>query len=529
MLTAPVQPLPRLSKWLRGLPPDELDVLAKRFAERALALGLAVTLPDGSQKAIPPILSAVGVDEHWLDAQRRRVDALTRATYQVAKSMLNGKERAEILDALAPFERTCIEAVGLPDMLATVRADLFLDDDGGHALELNATIPAMQGYSDIAVRALLEALAPSLDYDQAQVEAWIGEAGENAMSLLDALKKSHALQAKKPLQSIALVHRTQDSQLSELNYLARRWVAAGVDAYVVEADKLQITPEGAVVPGVGRVDFIYRHIFARRIDPQWPLGQLLSHPPSLSITNRVAAPLEMKRVLAEISRVMSSPWDGPRPPHGLDPDDLLEMRGTLGVAMAYNPPPWEKPSPPWVQRFPDFIPWTRALRAEPSTLPHGEHVKGVHVDDLVKHVAENPAEFVIKRSWDYGGKAVFLGFEAELPVTRERAQAAYGEALHWPELVRRAAADPNGGGFVVQARVHAAPVERLVVTDTGARWESFFGDFSLYGSYGIGEVKWHGVCRASKSAVVNIAGGGGVVPVLPGPVARALDARVPRW
>jgi hypothetical protein len=54
-------------------------------------------------------------------------------------------------------------------------------------------------------------------------------------------------------------------------------------------------------------------------------------------------------------------------------------------------------------------------------------------------------------------------------------------------------------------------------------------DYSAYASVGLGqEPAWGGVCRGSVSQVVNIVGGGGVLPLLTREVADRLAAALER-
>jgi hypothetical protein len=474
--------------WLRGLSPARLDAVARRHAARAKALGLCITAPDGSESPIPPVLSPVVVEPTWLRELAVRTQQLAELVRRVTANMLAGPERRELLDALFPFERTCIEAAGLPEQLGCTRADLFLGPTGAMALELNATIPAMQGYSDIAARAFYEAVGPELGLDDATIAGAVAANGENTRALLLALQAFMRARTGREFASVALLHRPQDAQLSELNYLARRWGELGIRATVAEAEALGWDGKQATLHGAP-VDYVYRHIFARRIEPQSGLGRLLQTPKAFPVSNPVAAPYEMKRTFAELSRAAHEPEVARR--HGLSAAEVELVR--------------------------QFVPWTRPLKAGPTVGPSGETLS-----DLVAHVIAQPGEFVIKRSWDYGGRAVFLGFESELPVERERAKVAFGEPLRWPELVRRAVDDPRGGGFVVQTRVVTSPEQHLLVTDAGARWQPFFTDFSVYASVGLDSPEWGGVVRASTSAVVNIAGGGGVAPVLRADAAQPL-------
>ena len=79
-------------------------------------------------------------------------------------------------------------------------------------------------------------------------------------------------------------------------------------------------------------------------------------------------------------------------------------------------------------------------------------------------------------------------------------------------------------GFVVQERV-AVPVERhWVATGSGLSEVELFVDYSAFCSVGLEEQPpWGGVVRGSSSPIVNILGGGGVLPLLTTEVAEVLE------
>jgi hypothetical protein len=106
----------------------------------------------------------------------------------------------------------------------------------------------------------------------------------------------------------------------------------------------------------------------------------------------------------------------------------------------------------------------------------------------------------------------------------ERVKAAYGEPLGWPELCARAAVDPAGGGFVVQEVVDTQPEDHLLCEQNGSVVPtSFYVDYSAYASVGLArQPAWGGVCRGSMSEIVNIVGGGGVLPLITSEVAAKL-------
>ncbi|MGQ0507614.1 MAG: hypothetical protein ACT4TC_20115, partial [Myxococcaceae bacterium] len=130
---------------------------------------------------------------------------------------------------------------------------------------------------------------------------------------------------------------------------------------------------------------------------------------------------------------------------------------------------------------------------------------------------------VLKRSWDYGGKTVFIGAALGTVGFDERVKATYGEALSWRDLCDRAAHDRKGGGYVVQEYVSTAPEPHLLCTAEGVREVELFVDYSCYASVGLEkQPQWGGVCRGSPSQIVNIVGGGGVVPLVTEEVAESL-------
>ena len=89
--------------------------------------------------------------------------------------------------------------------------------------------------------------------------------------------------------------------------------------------------------------------------------------------------------------------------------------------------------------------------------------------------------------------------------------------------MRQAAVDPTGGGFVVQEVVETRPEEHLLCESHGLTPLRMHVDYSAYASVGLArQPAWGGVCRGSTSEIVNIVGGGGVLPLLTSEVAQKL-------
>ena len=136
------------------------------------------------------------------------------------------------------------------------------------------------------------------------------------------------------------------------------------------------------------------------------------------------------------------------------------------------------------------LPWTRRLTPE-----------------LRPRLLAERERFVLKRSWDYGGKSVHLGAETEPGA--------------WARVVEEALADRRGGGFVAQERIFAARRPATRVAPEGVTRAELYRDVSTY--CGLGPSRPSGsVVRAAASPVVNILGGGGLAPVIPADVIEAL-------
>ena len=115
--------------------------------------------------------------------------------------------------------------------------------------------------------------------------------------------------------------------------------------------------------------------------------------------------------------------------------------------------------------------------------------------------------YVIKRSWDYGGKSVHLGAELD--------QAG------WERAVDEALADGRGGGFVAQERIFAVRKPATRIAGDEVTHGQLYRDLSTY--CGLGPSRPGGsVVRAAASPIVNILGGGGLAPVIPEDVAARL-------
>lgn len=469
--------------------------IAPELAQLAYQRGLAVTQKDGTTRPIPITVTPVVLDAAEIRRRAELSARLSSATLKMARAWLGGPDAQELLGALSPLERSLAERTWQKAArLATTRVDYFVAGNRPMALEVNATIPAMQGYSDIAARTFIEVVGRYFRYPEKALHSLLTLNGSNALALYRALLDGYAAERNGKLpDTVALLCRRNDAQITELRWLCERFREFGADADVVHPD--EVSGEDAFEVRGKRYDLVYRHLFVRRLEETpspWVEDFLGTVPGKKAVfLNPPASQVEVKATFARLSQALAEPELAQAA--GLTADELTAVR--------------------------ESVPWTRVFRPGPASGPGGERV-----EDLVALVAADPKRFVLKRSWDYGGKAVFLGRSVGSVPYTERVKAAYGEPLGWPELCARAAADPAGGGFVVQEVVDTQPEDHLLAEPNGTVLPaSFFVDYSAYASVGLArQPAWGGVCRGSMSEIVNIVGGGGVLPLITSEVAAKL-------
>ena len=332
--------------------PRARDELAMQAQRRASELGLM-----RGPVPVPLVLSPCALPREELAALGRGARLITSALVKIARELIERRpERARLLFRhLSPMESAALATRWREaEELLHSRVDWFVDEDGHvRALEVNATIPAMQVYSDAAGRGWAEAVTP------ARTQA-LQRNSHNATWLIDALLAAARHRAKPP--SIQLLHRDGDPQVTELRALAALLRDRGIDARTC-------TPADIALDGDPH-GVIYRHLFARYVEPSSPLGQAFLDPLRHGIWNRVDGWLETKGLFAELS--MHAAKAG-----------LLSSEERAAVA--------------------DLVPWTRLL------------------DDIEDAALGDGDGYVLKKSHDYGGKSVVIG--------REVGPAAFGQAL----------------------------------------------------------------------------------------------------
>jgi hypothetical protein len=394
-----------------------------------------------------------------LQAAAAEAELILSGAVKLARALLQGGDQRDRAALVEPFSGLEAEAMGrlfeeapLPVMVA--RVDYLIPEGGGppRALELNATIPAMPAYADLAAHAWLRAAARARGRTEREAGELVAACGSHMERLREALVAAYrARGGGRARPSIAIVARPGDSQIGELLRLAAHFRAQG---HQVE----NLLPTGCVPEDW---DLLYRHVWAHNVPPDAPFARALLAPGRYPLHNPVNGLLEAKALFARLSECAE--------------DGALADRAGLDAAE---------------RGAAARLPWTRRLDAA-----------------LAPRIKAERRRFVLKRSWDYGGKSVHLGAELDQPA--------------WEQVVDQALADRRGGGFVAQERIFAIrkPATRIA-GDEETRGD-LYRDLSTY--CGLGPSRPSGsVVRAASSPIVNILGGGGLAPVIPADVYERL-------
>lgn len=438
---------------------ETLLAVGREAAERAWAEGLTVLRPDGTVVPIPLLAEPEVMTRAALDALAREAERILSGAVKLARALLasgDARDRAALEEPFSGLEAEAMarlfDEAPLPVMVG--RVDFLVPADGGppRALELNATIPAMPAYADLAAFSWIRAAARARGRTPREAGALVAACGSHMERLREALVAVHRSRGgARARPSIAIVARPGDAQIGELRRLAAHLRQMGHRAEnLVPAE---CVPEDW--------DVLYRHVWASRVDRADPFARALLAPGRFVIANPVNGLLEAKALFARLSECAEDPALAARA--GLDEEERAAAAR---------------------------LPWTRRLDAAQA-----------------RRVVAERERFVLKRSWDYGGKSVHLGAETE--------------PAAWARVVEEALADERGGGFVAQERVFAARRPATRVAPDGVTRGDLYRDVSTY--CGLGPSRPSGsVVRAAASPIVNILGGGGLAPVVPADVIDAL-------
>ncbi len=237
------------------------------LAQTAYKRGLAVTAPDGTTRPIPITATPVILDAAEIRRRSELAAQLSSATLKMADAVLNGGTRDVLLGALSPLERSIAERTW-PQVyrLATTRVDFFVDSATGRARwRSTPPFPRCRATRTSRRSTFLEVVARHFGYPERAIHALLTLNGSNALALYRALLDGYAAERKgKVPDTIALLCRRNDAQITELRYLAERFREFGADADVVHPD--EVSGDDAFIANGKQYDLVYRHLFVRRLE-----------------------------------------------------------------------------------------------------------------------------------------------------------------------------------------------------------------------------------------------------------------------
>ncbi|HEU4384218.1 MAG TPA: hypothetical protein VFR85_12045 [Anaeromyxobacteraceae bacterium] len=436
-----------------------LEAVGRQAAALAWAGGMTVLRPDGSVVPIPLVAEPEAISREALAAAAAESHAILSGAVKLARALLAAGDESDREALLGPFSGLEAQAMAklfteAPCPAVVARVDFLVPREGGapRALELNATIPAMPAYADLAAHSWLRAAARARGLPPRVERDLVAACGSHMEAFRETLLAFYRWRGGgRERPSIAVVARPGDAQIGELRRLAAHFQQMGHRA--VNLTPAECRPE--------EWDLLYRHVWAHRTPDDAPFARALREPACFPLANPVNGLLEAKALFARLSECAE--------------DQALAARAGLD----------------------------EAERAAAARLPLTRRL----APGLVPRLLAEREEWVLKRSWDYGGKSVHLGAEME--------------PLDWEAAVRSAAADLRGGGFVAQERIFAARRRATRVAPEGVSRGDLYRDLSTY--CGLLPASPRGsVVRAAASPVVNILGGGGLAPVVPEDVLQRL-------
>jgi hypothetical protein len=421
---------------------------------------MTVLKPTGEVVPIPLVAEPAAFSRAALSALAEEAKAILSGAVKLARALLAHGDARDREILLGPFEG--LEAEAMPRLFeapcaaVTARVDFLRpstpEGAAPRALELNATIPAMSGYADLAAHAWLRAAARARGLPPRRANDLVAACGSNMERLRGSLMGFYAARGgTRARPSIALVARPGDAQIGELTRIAEHFRQMGHEAQ-------NLTPATCEPE---RWDVLYRHVWAHNTPPDSPFARALRAPGQFALANPVNGMLEAKGLFARLSECAEDARLA-----GLAQLDARELEACRR------------------------LPVTRRLDAAMAA----------------RLVAERE-RWVIKRSWDYGGKSVHLGAELD--------------AEGWARAVEAALNDQRGGGFVAQERIFAAALPATRIAPDGVTRAHLYRDVSTYTGLGP-QPPCGSVVRAASSPIVNILGGGGLAPVIPEDVLQSL-------
>ncbi len=383
---------------------------------------------------------------------KSETEILLGAFARAHEACLHSAELREQL-ALEPYEEQLFSLdIGGVVPWTSSRLDSFFTVDGRilKYVEYNAETPAGMGYEDVLAEAFAE-LEPMKRFAKQYHVQGMPMLGNLLSALLEAYKEWGG--QDKP--QIAIVDWREVPTLTEHEICREHFERSGIKAVLADPRALEYR-DGKLWAGDFRVDVIYKRVL---------ISELIQH---MGIDNPIVRAVRNKAVL--MTNSFSAKLMAKKASFAFLSD---ERNATLFT--------------PEQQRvIAAHIPWTRNV-SERKTQYKGQEV------DLVPFIAEYRENLVLKPNDEYGGKGVFLGWEAT--------------AEQWNEVIKTAL----NNRYVVQERVNVIYRDFPAAIEGKLNISPRFVDANPYVFYG--KTVYGCLTRLSSLALLNVtAGAGSVVP-----------------
>lgn len=342
---------------------------------------------------------------------------------------------------------------GLKRQQVIARPDAFMLGERIQYLEFNAESPAAVAWTDLFEQTFRE-LEPMQELPWARKTK-----GSSCQQLLvDALLEAGRAYGLSETPQVAIVDWREVPTIREHHLVARCFRDRGVPASVVDPQDFEIRGDRLYASGQP-VDLIYRRVI---------LGELLAR-------RDEPGPAAMLEAIRRDLVCIVNPF-------------ITRVPGSKAfMALLSHPRNEHVFTPEQVRMLRAVVPWTRVL------VPSAEQFAGER-GDLLELARRFKDRMVVKPTYSYGGKGVSIGPETD--------------ASDWDAVIDKAANDH--GNWTVQEYV-PIPEEPYPVFDPE------FGTTDLkvnLNPYLFGGRYAGAIVRLSRSSVINVSAGGGVIPAL---------------
>jgi hypothetical protein len=400
-------------------------------------------------KPIPTLLRPAFIDSDQAARVARVVGILADALERVLRDYLTHPEvRQEI-----PFEPGTADLLAMPTGLTrnviVARYDAFLGPDYLRFNEFNTDSPASMAWNEIQ-----HGLFEELPMMAAVKKSFAIAPEHSAEALVEALLGAYRDYGLSEAPRLLITDWADVSTRAEFEVVKERFERRGIAAAIADPRVIEMRNGMAVADGF-EANLIYRRVV-------W--SELL---PKLTECNGLVDALRSDTVC--VANPLAAKIAGNK------------------ACMAYlsNPDHRDRFTHEQWETIRAHVPWTAVLRHG------GVDYEGKKIDpfDLA---AADPAGFVIKPLNSYGGRGVMLGDQVSV--------------AEWEERLAQVEGEPDG--WCLQARI-PIPAEIFPWVTDGLGWESRnvnLNPYVLGGRYG------GALTRLSKSPVINVSAGGGMVP-----------------